>query len=51
MIILGIVCIVLGVLLGVWVLYVLGIVALVLGVALYAASFMGHAVGGRRGYY
>ena len=51
MIILGIVLLVLGVLLGIPILYSLGIILLVIGVVLFLLGSTGRAVGGRRHYF
>jgi hypothetical protein len=51
MIFLGVVLLILGVVLGVGILYTLGIILLVIGVILYLMGSMGRAVGGRRHYY
>jgi hypothetical protein len=51
LIIVGIVLLLLGLLLGVPILWTLGIVALVVGVVLMILGGAGHAVGGRRHYW
>lgn len=51
MIILGIVLLVLGFLLGIYLLWILGIILLIVGVALVLASAAGHAAGGRRHWF
>lgn len=51
MIILGIVLLLLGLLLGVPILWTLGIIALALGAILWIAGAMGHGLGGRSHYY
>lgn len=51
MIILGIALLVLGFLLGIYILWILGIVCLVLGVILLALGSFGRPVGGRRWYW
>jgi hypothetical protein len=51
MIFLGIVLVILGVILGIGILYTLGAILLVVGVVLWLMGSMGRAVGGRRHYY
>lgn len=51
MIILGALLLILGFILGIYILWVLGLVLLVIGVALVLAGSVGHAVGGRRHYW
>ena len=51
MIFLGIVLVILGVILGIGILYTLGAILLVVGVILWLMGSMGRAVGGRRHYY
>ena len=51
MIILGIILLVLGVVLGIYLLTVLGIILLAVGLVLVLAGTAGHAVGGRRHYW
>jgi len=51
MIILGIILLVLGLVLGINILYVLGIILLVIGAVLFLLGSSGRAVGGRRHYY
>jgi hypothetical protein len=51
LIILGIVLLLLGLLLGVPILWTLGIVAVVIGIVLMVLGGAGHAVGGRRHYW
>lgn len=51
MIFLGVVLLILGVVLGIGILYTLGVILLVIGVILYLMGSMGRAVGGRRHYY
>ena len=48
MLMLGIVLLVVGWLLGIWILWVLGIVALVAALVLVLFSALGHPAGGRR---
>ena len=51
MIILGIILLLLGILLGVGILYTLGLVLIVIGVVLWVLGSMQRGVGGRRHYY
>lgn len=51
MIILGIVLLLLGFLLGIYILWILGIVLLVVGLVLLLLGSTGRAVGGRRWYF
>jgi hypothetical protein len=51
MIILGIILLILGLLLGVPVLWVIGLVLVAIGAILWIAGTAGHEVGGRRHYY
>jgi hypothetical protein len=51
MIVLGIICLILGFLLAVPILWTLGIILVVIGVVLELMGSMGRAVGGRRHYY
>jgi hypothetical protein len=51
MIVIGIVCLVLGFLLSVPILWTIGIVLVVIGLILVLLSALGHAVGGRRHYF
>ena len=51
MIILGIILLVLGLVLGINILYILGIILLVIGAVLFLLGSTGRAVGGRRHYY
>jgi hypothetical protein len=51
MIVLGIILLVLGLVLGINILYVLGIILLVVGAVLFLLGSSGRAVGGRRHYY
>ncbi len=51
MIVLGIILLVLGLVLGINILYVLGIILLVIGAVLFLLGSTGRAVGGRRHYY
>ena len=51
MIIVGIICLLLGLILGVPILWTIGIILLIVGVVLTLMGSMGRAVGGRRTYY
>lgn len=51
MILLGVVLLVLGFLLGFYLLWVLGIICLVIGLILFALGSFGRPVGGRRWYW
>ncbi len=51
MIVLGIILLILGFALGIYVLWAIGIVLLVIGVVLWILGALGHAVGGRRHYW
>jgi hypothetical protein len=51
MIVLGIVLLLLGLLLDVWILYAVGGILLVVGIVFWVLGAMGRAVGGRRHYY
>lgn len=51
MIILGIICLIVGFLLAVPILWTIGIILIVIGLILAVAGAAGHAVGGRRWYY
>ena len=51
MIVAGIVLLLLGLLLGVGILYTIGIVLIVIGAVLWIVGSTGRAVGGRRHYY
>ncbi|HEX2904160.1 MAG TPA: DUF6131 family protein [Jatrophihabitans sp.] len=51
MIILGIILLVLGAILKVWILWTLGIILIVVGAILALLGAAGRAVGGRRHYY
>jgi hypothetical protein len=51
MILLGVLLLVLGFVLGIYLLWVLGIILLVLGIILFALGHSGHPVGGRRYWY
>ena len=51
MFIIGIICLVLGFLLGIHLLWILGIILVVIGGALFLAGSMGRPIGGRRHYW
>jgi len=51
MIILGVICLILGLLLGVPVLWTIGVILIVIGLVLALLGMAGHAVGGRAHYY
>jgi hypothetical protein len=51
MIILGVICLILGLLLGVPVLWTIGVILVVIGLVLALLGMAGHAVGGRAHYY
>jgi hypothetical protein len=51
MIVLGLVLLIAGALLNVWILYAIGGILLVLGIIFWILGAMGRAVGGRRHYY
>ena len=51
MIVLGVILLLLGILLGVGILYTLGLVLIVIGVVLWVLGSMQRGVGGRRHYY
>jgi hypothetical protein len=51
MILFGIVLMIIGLLLGVPVLWSIGVIVLVIGLVLWLLGAVGHAVGGRRHYY
>jgi fatty-acid desaturase len=51
MIVLGIVVLLLGLLLGVPILWAIGLILVIVGAALWIAGSAGHTVGGRRHYY
>jgi len=50
MFILGLVCLLLGFLLGIHILWVIGLILMVVGAVLLIVDLMGHRVGGRRWY-
>jgi hypothetical protein len=51
MVLFGIVLMIIGLLLGVPVLWSLGVIVLIVGLVLWLLGALGHAVGGRRHYY
>ncbi len=51
MIILGIICLIIGFLIGIPVLWTIGIILVVIGLILALLGMAGHAVGGRAHYY
>ncbi|HUZ68501.1 MAG TPA: DUF6131 family protein [Candidatus Saccharimonadales bacterium] len=51
MIILGVICLILGLLLGVPVLWTIGVILVVIGLVLALLGMAGHAIGGRAHYY
>jgi hypothetical protein len=51
MIILGVICLILGLLLGVPILWTIGVILVVIGLILALLGMAGHAVGGRAHYY
>ena len=51
MIILGVICLILGLVLGIGILWTIGIILLVVGLILEVLGLMGRAVGGRRHYW
>jgi hypothetical protein len=51
MIILGLILLLLGIVLGVGILYTLGVILLIVGVILYILGATNRAVGGRRHYW
>ena len=51
MIVAGVVLLLLGLLLGVGILYTIGIILIVIGAVLWIVGSTGRAVGGRRHYY
>jgi hypothetical protein len=50
-IILGAILLIIGLVIGVPILYTIGIILLLVGVVLFILGTAGHAVGGRRHYY
>ena len=51
MIVLGVICLIIGFLLSIPVLWTIGIILVVIGLVLALLGSMGHAIGGRRHYY
>jgi hypothetical protein len=51
MIVLGLICLILGLVLGIGILWTIGIILLVVGLILEVLGSIGHAVGGRRHYW
>jgi hypothetical protein len=51
MITLGVICLILGLLLGVPILWTIGVILVVIGLVLALLGMAGHAVGGRAHYY
>ena len=51
MIVLGLICLILGLIFGVGILWTIGIILIVVGLVLYLLGATGRAVGGRRHYY
>ena len=51
MIVAGVVLLLLGLLLGVGILYTIGIILIIIGAVLWVVGSTGRAVGGRRHYY
>jgi hypothetical protein len=51
MIVLGLICLILGLVLGIGILWTIGIILLVVGLILEVLGTLGHAVGGRRHYW
>ena len=51
MIVLGLILLILGIVLGIGILYTIGIILLVVGVILWILGAAGHAVAGRRHYW
>jgi hypothetical protein len=51
MIVLGLICLILGLILGVGILWTIGIILIVVGLVLYLLGATGRMVGGRRHYY
>ncbi len=51
MIILGVICLILGLLLGLPILWSIGVILVVIGLILALLGLAGHAVGGRAHYY
>jgi hypothetical protein len=51
MIVLGLICLILGLILGVGILWTIGIILIVVGLVLYLLGATGREIGGRRHYY
>ena len=51
MIVLGLICLILGLILGVGILWTIGIILIVVGAVLWLLGSMNRGVGGRRHYY
>jgi hypothetical protein len=51
MIVLGLICLILGLIFGVGILWTIGIILVVVGLVLYLLGATGRMVGGRRHYY
>ena len=51
MITVGLICLILGLILDIWILWAIGVVLLVIGLVLALKGALGRAVGGRRHYY
>ncbi len=51
MIVLGLICLILGLILGAGILWTIGIILIVVGLVLYLLGATGRMVGGRRHYY
>jgi hypothetical protein len=51
MVVLGLICLVLGLVLGIGILWTIGIILLVIGLILWVLGAMNHAVAGRRHYW
>lgn len=51
MIILGAICLIIGFILGIPILWTIGIILVVIGAVLWLLGGVGHAVGGRRHYW
>ncbi|WP_369142575.1 DUF6131 family protein [Streptomyces sp. R44] len=51
MIVLGIICLVIGFVAGISILWTIGIILVVIGAILWVLGAVGHAVGGRRHYW
>lgn len=51
MIIVGVICLILGLIFGAPVLWTIGVILTIVGLALALIGALGHAVGGRKHYY